>query len=218
MQKLTTLLEMTRVLVIGAERYVGKAVCSELLRSGAYAVYGYAASIEEANELAANEVIPLTWTSEERFDYAFLIRTYRIYVVVDASHSTLLSNTIMNSILAAGQERMQEGGQRLGFVHCSNIWVHGSSFQKISDLDPVGGAGSGAAPPRLISWRLELEERILASREVLNVIIIRPAQVYGREHALWGPIFESILQGSTRPDGIGIPLDPTARVGLVHLE
>ena len=114
---------------------------------------------------------------------------------------------------------MRAGGAKLGFVYCSGVWVHGSSFENISDLDPVGTADVKTQTPKLVGWRPRLERDVLAARDVLDVAVVRPAKIYGREHAIWSTFFKIVQEaGKSGHASASIPLDPLSRPGLVHIE
>ena len=210
---------MPRILLIGATGYVGSALASELLRSGLHTVYGLARSPAKATELAAKEVIPVLGSVADSAAYLSLIKTAQIHIVVDCAGANDGSAKILTDLVEAGKTRLKAGGAKLGFVYCSGMWVHGSSFERISDLDPVGTADAKAPPARMVAWRPQLEREILASRDVLDVAIVRPAQIYGRDHGLWTPLFGPILE-ATKSDkkSIQLPLDPHGRPCLIHVE
>lgn len=98
--------------------------------------------------------------------------------------------------------------------------MHGSSDEPSSDLDPVGTKYAKATPPRLVAWRPQMERDVLNARGVLDAIVLRPALVYGREHAIWssffGPVLEASKSGSDKV--VKIALEPTSRPGLVHVD
>ena len=210
---------MTRVLLIGATGYVGTALASELLRSGSHTVYGLARSQAKAAQLAAKEIIPVLGSVTDSAAYISLIKTAQIHVVVDCAGANDGSAQILRDLTEVGKERLKEGGAKLGFVYCSGMWVHGSSLDRISDLDPVGTVNAKAQPARMVAWRPQLERELLASRDVLNVAIVRPAQVYGRESGIWSPFFGPILEATkTGKTSVQLPLDPLGRPCLVHVE
>ena len=210
---------MTRVLLIGATGFVGSALASELLRSGFFTVYGLARSEAKAKQLAAKEVIPVLGSVMDSAAYLSLIKTAQIHVVVDCAGANDGSAKILEDLVEAGKERLKAGGAKLGFVYCSGMWVHGSSFERVSDLDPVGTVHAKTQPPMMVAWRPKLEQDILSSRDVLDVAIVRPAIVYGREHGTWAPFFGSILEASKNgKESIQLPLEPLSRPCLVHVE
>ena len=142
---------MTRILLIGATGYVGSALASELLRSGSHTVYGLARSEAKATQLAAKEIIPVIGSVTDSKAYISLIKTAQIHIVVDCAGANDGSAQILKDLIEAGKQRLKAGGAKLGFVYCSGMWVHGSSFEQISDLDPVGTVHAKAQPPGLVA-------------------------------------------------------------------
>ena len=65
-----------------------------------------------------------------------------------------------------------------------------------------------------------MERDVLNARGVLDTVVVRPALVYGREHAIWssffGPVLEASKSGSD--EVVKISLEPTSRPGLVHVD
>ncbi|PKX89061.1 NAD-dependent epimerase/dehydratase family protein [Aspergillus novofumigatus IBT 16806] len=107
---------------------------------------------------------------------------------------------LLHNVMLIGQERQKEYGRhgvkgpKLGFIYYSGTWVHGSSSQAVNDLSRRG-----------------LEKQILNATEVLDVMILRPALIYGRKLTIWSS-FE------WEKESIEIPLDTDARPGLVHVD
>ena len=210
---------MPRILIIGATGYLGSALASELLKSGNHYVYGLARNSSKATQLAAKEIIPVIGSVTDSAAYLSLIKTAGIHIVVDTAGANDGSAKILEDLVTAGKERLREGGPKLGFVYTSGMWVHGSSYDPISDLDPVGQAGAKSQPPRMVAWRPQLERQILAVREVLDAMILRPAMMYGRESTFWGPFFGPIVEAAkSNAKTVGIPLDPNSMPALAHVE
>lgn len=211
---------MPRILIIGATGYVGSALAGELLRSGNHIVYGLARNSAKANQLAAKEIIPVVGSVTDSASYLSLIKAAKIHIVVDCAAAYDGSNKVLNDLIAAGKERLQEGGSKLGFVYTSGLWVHGSSPVQVSDLDPVGITVSDAKVPRMVAgWRPKLEQDILAARDTLDVMILRPAQTYGRESTFWSPYFGAILEAAKgNKESVRIPFDSNSMPALIHVE
>ncbi len=211
---------MPRILIIGATGYIGSALADELLRSGNHTVYGLARNAAKANQLAAKEIIPVSGSVTDAASYLSLIETAKIHIVVDCAAAYDGSNKILTDLIAAGKERLREGGSKLGFVYTSGLWVHGSSTTQVSDLDPVGTLESEARVPRMVAgWRSKLEQDVLASRDVLDVMILRPAQTYGRESTFWSPYFGAIQEAkSSNKESVQIPFESTSMPALIHIE
>ncbi len=210
---------MPRILVLGATGYIGSALASSLLRSD-HKVYGLARTPAKANQLARLEIIPVLGSVQDSSAYIQLIKTAHIDVVVDCASANLESAKILSDVKAAGEERLKQGGAKLGFVYTSGTFVHGSSHEPCSDLDPVGTEYAKAKPPRLVAWRPQMERDVLSARDVLDTVVVRPALVYGRDHAIWGSFFGPVLEAATRGDdgAVRIPLEPTDRPSLVHVD
>ncbi|KAL7941310.1 hypothetical protein V8C42DRAFT_335363 [Trichoderma barbatum] len=218
---------MTKVLLLGATGYVGKRLAETLVRSGQHKVYGVARSEAKAKTLALAEVTPIICTDpvNEPAAYMRAIRSYHIDIIVDIagadqgsakflSHAKEISQERLDSYAAAGIK-----GPKLGFIYCSGTWVHGSSDQPMNDLNIAGP--TAVTPPRaLVAWRVGLENSILASSDILDVAVLRPALIYGRENTIWTPFILPLLQaarsGSTEP--VNVPLQADARPALIHVD
>ncbi|KAL7907662.1 hypothetical protein GGI35DRAFT_470252 [Trichoderma velutinum] len=218
---------MTKVLLLGATGYVGKRLAETLIRSGQHQVYGVARSEAKAKALALAEVTPIVCADpvNEPAAYMKAVRDYHIDIIVDVagayqeslkflSHAKEISQERLNSYAAAGIK-----GPKLGFIYCSGTWVHGSSDRAVNDLTIVGP--NGVTPPRaIVAWRVGVENTILASSDVLDVAVIRPALIYGYENTIWTtfalPLLQAARSGSSEP--INIPLDADARTALIHVD
>ena len=152
--------------------------------------------------------------------YIQLIKAAHIDVVVDCAGANRESAKIFSDVKKAGEERLMESGAKLGFVYTSGTWVHGSSNERCSDLDPVGTEYAKAKPPRLVAWRPQMERDVLGARDVLDTVVVRPALVYGREHAVWSSFFGPVVEAakSEKDETVTVALEPTSRPGLVHVD
>lgn len=217
---------MVNVLVLGATGYIGQALSQSLVRSGDHRVYGLARTPEKAKDLAKEEVIPISGSISDNKELLNAIETYHINVIVDVVGADLqTSRNLLSEIKKIGTARLdtatKAGSQipNLGFIYCSGTWVHGSSNEPVSDLTPVDAFNSPTPPAELTSWRPILEREVLASSDVLDVMVVRPALVYGRSHAIWnlffGPIYTASRDGS---NSVSLAGEPDSRPGLVHVD
>ncbi|KFX89090.1 hypothetical protein V490_07246 [Pseudogymnoascus sp. VKM F-3557] len=219
---------MPKVLIVGATGYLGKRVASVLVRSGQHHVYGIARDEVRSKYLALQEVIPIVCTDpiNDPTPYLSAIREHHIDIVVDVSGAGPESSKILEDVKKIGEERLQanktpgtNAGPKLGFVYCSGTWVHGSNEKLVNDLD-IAGRGATTLPRRLVAWRVGLEDTVLASSDVLDVAIIRPALIYGYESTIWTsfilPLAHAARIGST--DSIQVPLEADAKPGLIHVD
>jgi nucleoside-diphosphate-sugar epimerase len=215
---------MVNVLIIGATGYIGQALSQSLVRSGNHRVFGLARTPEKGSALAAEEVTPILGTISSSLLEA--ITTHRIDTIVDVSGANQESHSLLSLIRQAGSERLaaakDAGLQRvpkLGFIYCSGTWVHGSSNEPVNDLMPVGTSSAPFPPTEITAWRPELEQAVLASSDVLDVMVVRPALVYGRSCAIWNSFFEPIYAAATQgAKSVEVKADPESRPGLVHVD
>ena len=130
------------------------------------------------------------------------VRKHYIDVVVDATSSMDGVLTLIKHLKELGQERIstaeKEGvllTQKLGFVYVSGLWVHGGSLEPVRDTMPVGVASAPNPPVDLVKARPGWEQEVLKSKDVLDVAIVRPSMVYGRQSwifgFLWDPIYNA---------------------------
>lgn len=219
---------MPRVLVIGATGYLGQPVTQALVRSGLHSVYGVCRSPQKAKSLAAVEVIPIICEDPANNPEKFLdaLRKFKIDVVIDCAAAYGDSTKFLHSVKTVGKERIdtfkEEGvalPPKMGFIYISGAWVHGDSKGGVTDLDSVGTASAAARPLDLVAWRPELERQVLASRDVLDVLIFRPAQMHGRSSsgwsAFWGPIAQARAEGKTH---LKLPAAPSSRSPVIHVD
>ena len=217
---------MPTVLVLGASGYIGLPFAQSLLRSGNYTVYGLARTAEKAKILTINEIIPIIGDLIEADKIKELISSVPIDIVVDTTSAYESAVSLLETLTNVSKSRIQtladEGHAtpKLGFIYVSGTWVHGAPDTAVSDLNPVGTSLSKARPKSVSEWRCKHEQAILAARDVLDVAIVRPSQVYGRTGWIWGswftPLLEAKKSGSTAP--VEIPTNLDSRPAIVHVD
>ncbi|KAL5358548.1 hypothetical protein BJX96DRAFT_183016 [Aspergillus floccosus] len=217
---------MPNILVLGATGYIGLALAQSLLRSGTYTVWGTARTAEKARLLMKHEIIPVEIKVIDSTTLSGIITANMIDVVVDASSAYDQAGDILAGVLHAAKNQRQslsdEGmvGPRLGFVYISGTWVHGSPSCRVSDLSPVGSRQSKGKPAEVAAWRPSHEQAILATRDILDVAILRPGDIYGRSSSgfgsLWMPLQDALDSGLGGP--IQVPVEISARVATIHID
>lgn len=219
---------MPKVLIFGATGYVGKRIANLLVQSGQHTVYGIARTEAKTQQLAQQEVIPVFCEDPVGNPEAYLsiIRNKNIDVVMDVANTGPDSHKFLQEVSCVGAERLESyrknniHGPKLGFIYCSGTWVHGSSRNEaMNDLDLVGAAAK-MPPAELVAWRVDLENAVLKAEESLNVMIIRPALIYGREGSIWSSFFTPVLEAAKRghEGPIEVPLDEDSKPGLIHVD
>lgn len=216
---------MPNILVLGGTGLLGTALTQSLLRAGTYEVFVQTRSASKAKALTAAELTPLVFSLEDESALRSALDVYDIHTVVDVSQAYYQSASILKAVIAVANDRRaalaKESaiGPKLGFVYTSGIWVHGSPTKRASDLSPVGMSLATGKPPAMISWRPAHEQAVLAARDTINSVVIRPGSLYGggawNFDAWWGPVAALKASGGDR---VSIGADVTARAGLVHVD
>jgi nucleoside-diphosphate-sugar epimerase len=216
---------MVNVLIIGATGYIGQAFCSSLIRSGNHRVFGLARTPEKARELEKEEVIPILGSITENAQLLTSIDDFHINIIVDVSGAAKESYALLKAVKEIGAARLAMGKEmgspiaKLGFIYCSGTWVHGSSNETVNDLIPVGSDTSPQKSAELAAWRPALENAIIAAKDVLDVMVVRPALVYGRSSAIWSSFLEPLRKAAQ--EGLvstSVSLDADSRPGLIHVD
>lgn len=210
---------MVNVLVVGATGYIGQALTQSLVRSGNHRVYGLARTPEKAESLIKDEVIPILGSISDNAELLRSIEAFHINAVVDVSGADHESHLLLELLKPIGKNRIATHNPKLGFIYTSGTWVHGSSNAQVNDLTPVGEPNAPTQPAKLVAWRTKLEKEVLAASDVLDVMIVRPALVYGRSNAIWTsllqPIYSAAQSGAST---VSVATEPDSRPGLVHVD
>ena len=218
---------MPTVLILGATGYLGLPLAQSLLRSGNYTVYGLARSAAKAKTLTQNEIIPVIGDVSDPSTFTNLISSVPIDVVIDTTSAYESASTLLDALIAASKSRKaalsKEGavGPKLGFVYISGTWAHGDTGDTpVSDTIPPNTSLAKGTPPRAVGWRPAHERAVLAARDVLDVAIVRPAEVYGRTSWLfstyWSAMLEAAKSGSTQP--FQVPANFDSRPAVIHVD
>lgn len=211
--------KMVNVLVIGATGYIGQAFAQSLVRSGNHRVYGLARSPEKAQKLIKDEIIPVLGSLSDNAELLRAVEAFHINVIVDLSGSKQDSHVLLELLKPIGKNRIATNTSKLGLINVSGTWVHGSSNAPVNDLTPVGQPNSPTPPPELVAWRPELEREILAASDVLDVMIVRPALVYGRSSAIWTSLFKPVYAAAkSGANTVSVAIEPDSRPALVHVD
>lgn len=217
---------MPKVLILGATGYVGRQIANLLVQSGQHTVYGVTRTPAKAKQLAKEEIIPIVCPDpvNQPGPYLDIIRSKNVDVVVDVAGAYAGSYRFLADVVSVSKERMAASNARgvqaskLGYIYCSGTWVHGSSNEPVNDLDIVGD-GAGTLPEELVAWRVGVEKAVLQASDVLDIMILRPALIYGRESTIWTPFITPVLEAAkTGAQNVEIPLDAQSRPGLIHVD
>ncbi|CZT15815.1 uncharacterized protein RCC_01649 [Ramularia collo-cygni] len=216
---------MPNVLILGGSGLLGSAVSQALLRTGLHTVFAQTRSTSKVLTLQASEVAPLVFPLSDAEALTAALQDNDIDVVIDASQGYAETSAILSAIIAFSAARQaalkaeNAVGPKLGFVYTSGIMVHGTPSKFVSDLSPVGNSLASAPPANMVGWRPAVEQAILAAREHLDVVIMRPGMLYGRSAwnfgPFWGPVAAAKAMGA---EAVKVKAGKEARFGLVHVD
>lgn len=218
---------MLKVLILGAPSYLGNRIATLLIQTGQYFVYGIARSPAIAKRLAAQEITPVACEdpANDPEPYLALIRDEHIDVILDVAGKDDVSWKFFRNVARIGRERQlpRQGfgmkSAKLGFIYCSKTWVHGSSYMPVNELDLVH-MDTNITGDEIMAQQIDMEKVVLEETRDLDVMILRPALLYGGEGELWArlfrPVFEAI--GDESNSIVPIPLDADCRPGFVHVD
>lgn len=215
---------MVNVLIIGAGGYLGRAVAQALLRSGHYNVFGTTRSEERGKILQAEEVTPLVGDGTKASFLTDAIAKHEIHIVIDSTQAYEEATAILNTVVSAGKARTaaltKENfiGPKLAFIYTSGSFVHGSVESRDDDLSPVGTSMAQDKPAAMVAWRPGHEQAVLASRDILDVAIIRPSNVYGRNSWVWSHAWNLVASATKDASAIAIPVSPDTTIPFTHVD
>jgi nucleoside-diphosphate-sugar epimerase len=215
---------MPKILIIGATGTIGNSLALSLLRTS-NTVFGLARTAQKALHLASQEIIPVLGTVLDSYGYITAINSNNIDLVIDASFATTDAWHLLEMLKMIGHERLERyesngiRGSKLGFLYVSGMRVHGNTFGLTSDTDAIAVPYATAQPPKLAAWRPKLEQGILASSDVLDVAVVRPANIYGGLQKMWRPLLLPVRDAAkTEATTVTIQTSEDSAPGLIHID
>ncbi|KAG0049814.1 hypothetical protein BGZ83_005371 [Gryganskiella cystojenkinii] len=212
---------MVKILVIGAAGYFGLRA-SQALRRENHVVYGTTRSQAKENLLLSNEIIPIIGpleATDKHPAWIETIKTENIDIVIDFSGIQNGNKVIVEPVVKLSKERQSDHRPKIGFIYCSGVWVHGSSYELVNDLSPVGTKNAPRPPATLVAWRTELEKQVLSNYDHLNAMVIRPSLAYGGTGDIWDIYFSQIYAAIQKNSAeLSLPADPAGALGLIHVD
>lgn len=171
-----------KILVTGANGFVGKPLCAELLRQN----QTVRAAVRSANTLLENVELAVVGSIDGDTAWADALRgvdvvihlAARVHVMKDAAGDPLAEFLKVN---LCGTENLARQAARAGvkrLVYVSSVKVNGESttrtqaFLESDDPNPIDPYG-------ISKWRAEQALRRIAQETSLEVVIVRPPLVYG---------------------------------------
>lgn len=191
----------TKILVTGSNGFVGKALCQELSDSG-YSVLG---SIRDSALLVEDQKYIVVETLDSETDWTVALEGCDIVIHL-AARAHMLNDNVDDPLVAfrltntQGTLNLAEQAAKCGvsrFIFLSSIGVNGATTSGIpfnsNDLP------SPHSPYAVSKLEAEIGLRSIAQRTSLDVVIIRPPAIYGRNAPGNFGVIEKFIK-------LGIPL------------
>ncbi|ETS74510.1 hypothetical protein PFICI_14376 [Pestalotiopsis fici W106-1] len=181
------------VLVIGANGYIGAAVCRAFVRAG-YIVFGLVRRQEAAGTLALNETIPIVGeiTDAEGIQAALTSYSKTFDVIVGCIEPPDYETYIKHAIAAI---RLIAKVSNAHQVRPLVLWSSGCKDYGTTDVDGAPGLRphtetSPLNPPGLMVARANCSVKMLEQTDLFDAAVLRPTNVYGHSSSYFGVIFE----------------------------
>jgi len=177
-----------RVFVTGVTGYLGSAIAARLVRGG-YSVHGLTRNPERATQLAARGIHPVIGTLARPETYLATLKNCDAAVHTAFDPSDVVRQDQM--ALEAFRDGALDGRLRR-LLYTSGLWVHGDTAgQDVDERSPL-------MPLDLVRWRAAHEEVALDLAEFeMQVVVLRPAIVYGGSGGILGTLFTELHEQHT---------------------
>jgi UDP-glucose 4-epimerase len=177
--------DSSRVLITGADGFVGKALCAEMVSRG----WKVRASVRSRNKIRSisqeiqiietGSIGPDTdWTHALNDVESVVHLAGRVHVMDDSSSEPLSEYRIVNT---AGTEKLARSAASSGvrrFVFLSTVKVNGEGME---EPYTEGDIPAPVDPYGISKWEAEEKLKVIACETSMEAVIIRAPMVYGPE-------------------------------------
>lgn len=213
---------MVNVLIISAAGPVSHTLCSTLVHSGRHRVYGLAETAETASYFVNLGVFPILGDLFNGARLREAMEAHPINVVVGVVGApTFPLHALFKELKRLGKARLAESSEagkrteKIGFIYCSGIGVARDSPKPINNELPPPYALE--PPSQQISWLPEFEKDVVHASDVLDVMVVRSALIFGCAHPTWSRFFQPINKAiRSGAKTVYLPAEPDSHPGLVH--
>lgn len=193
-----------KILLTGGTGFIGSAVLERLVEAGhqvTAVVRSQSSSlgVEKAGGVAViGDLFDSTWVASELSTHDAGIHT--------AAGGDDQDQALNDAVIAAAIEALS--GTDKPFVHTGGVWVYGSN--------PAISEDSELAPPMVVSWRPEGEQRLLESD--VRASVIQPGIVYGRGKGIPAMLEAGPVPGTGQQHWATVHVDDLADLYLLALD
>ncbi|KAK7224388.1 hypothetical protein V2G26_012391 [Clonostachys chloroleuca] len=210
------------VLVLGANGYIGVAVCRAFVSAG-WQVYGLLRRAESVPTLLSQEVIPILGSPSNLDFLDSLVRhTVTFEAIVDCSNPTDYEKYFNESLALI---RLLSGKSNANGVRPLVLWTSGCKDYGSTDLDGAVGLSphiesSPLNTPSILIPRAQFSLKILEHTDLFDAAVLRPTNVFGYSSSMYGIIFD--FAASAAADGAQsltlVDVNPRTIIHAMHID
>jgi nucleoside-diphosphate-sugar epimerase len=191
-----------KVLVTGANGYIGNAVARAFVRAG-WTTYGLVRNEASLNALAADEIIPLLGSPGDQTFLSALPSDLTFDVIVSTTEQIMNYNPHYNEIVSLltvlAKRHLSTGKGKFLVLFTSGCKDYGMmDFVADSPGLKPHTEESPIAPPPFAVDRASYAVKILEHKELFDAAVLRPTNVYGRSSSFYGDFFRLAKEGKEK--------------------
>ncbi|ORY61656.1 uncharacterized protein BCR38DRAFT_347496 [Pseudomassariella vexata] len=210
------------ILVIGANGYIGLAVCRAFVRAG-WRVYGLVRKPESAQSLAAEEVTPIVGSAS---DLSFLdqlfaqIKTFDVFAscIEPPDYAAYYNNAIV--MIRKIAETSNKNGVRPLVLWSSGCKDYGyTTIDGAPDLAPHTEESPINFAALFLAQRATYSLKMFEHTDLFDAAVLRPTNVYGYSSSYYGIMFE-YAAAAAASDTVTLKLDvhPKTILHAMHVD
>ncbi|KAE8419139.1 hypothetical protein BDV36DRAFT_308169 [Aspergillus pseudocaelatus] len=214
---------MPKVLITGANGYIGNAVARAFVRAG-WITYGLIRSKTTATSLAVEEIIPVIGSIDDTASHETIRNA--LPKTLDAIISTTenindyiphYTNTV--HLLRTLATASSANGVRPIVIFSSGCKDYGIGPHYDGDVALAPHTEeSPLNPPGLLADRTYHSLKFLEHRDVFSPVVVRPTNVYGRSASYYQGFFEAAAQSADAKQPLLIPVPPSSICHALHVD
>ena len=212
-----------KVLVTGANGYIGHAVARAFVRAG-WHTYGLTRQESSLANLRAEEITPILGSPT---DLAF-IKEYtkelsNLDVIVSTTEQTDDYVPHYEAVVKTLRELSGLSNQKVLVLFTSGCKDYGMTDLASSPNLRAHTEDDALNPPAFAEGRAHNASRIFDNRDMFDAVLLRPTSVYGYDSSYYGASFElaeaiADKQRSGSEEGWNLPSDPDVVMHALHVD
>ena len=216
------------VLVTGANRYLGNAVCRAFVRAG-WTTYGLVRRSSAMQDLAAAEIIPIHGSASDlSFMNILFSQTTTLDVVVSTTEQILdyvphYEDTVR--VLRALAKMSGDAGVRPLVLFTSGCKDYGMTALvgeeglRAQDEETPLAVGSGSnCPPEFVQTRAKYALKVFEHTDVFDAVVLRPSTLFGLSGSYYGPLFDMASTAARAGTALILPGHPQSILHGTHVD